>query len=335
MTRERWYYTIQVLAWSAVGFFQTAIAISVSRDSKAVFATYGIGCASAVLVTHLLRQLIRKRRWVELHPVPLLPRIAGISFAGGVFNTCIVAILVLPIVGVKEAFQSMRYWLGPAIGNWSSLIFIWMLAYFGIHYFERFLKLELDAKNAQMRSLEAQLNPHFLFNCLNGLRGLIGEDPAKAQQMLTELSELLRYSLRPLTISTVPLAEEMQAVEAFLKLEKMRFEERLQVSHTTSREAAEQRIPPMLMQTLVENAVKHGISNSAAGGLVEIQAMLRNGHLEITVRNPGQMGLSSGSTKVGLANARERLRLLYGSAACLRVENDGPSHVIARAELPI
>ena len=115
----------------------------------------------------------------------------------------------------------------------------------------------------------------------------------------------------------------------------MRFEERLQVSRMTSPEALEQRIPPMLVQTLVENAVKHGISNSAAGGLVEIQATLQNAHLQILVRNPGQMGLTNGSTKVGLTNARERLRLQYGDAAHLRVENDGPRHVVARAELPL
>ena len=89
------------------------------------------------------------------------------------------------------------------------------------------------------------------------------------------------------------------------------------------------------MQTLVENAVKHGISNSSAGGLVEIGATLQNGRLEITVRNPGQMGLTNGSTKVGLANARERLRLQYGGAASLRVENEGPGHVVARVELPL
>ena len=109
MTRGQWYWIIQVFAWMAVSAFQTAIAISVSRDSRVVLALYGIGSTAAILVTHFLRHLIRKWGWVALHPVPLLPRILGISFAGGIVNTAIVATFSLPIVGVREAIDSVRY----------------------------------------------------------------------------------------------------------------------------------------------------------------------------------------------------------------------------------
>ena len=319
----------------AVAAFQTAIAISVSRETRVTFALYGMGSASAVFVTHFLRHLIHKWGWVELHPVPLLPRILGVSFVGGVINTCIVAILALPIVGVKDAIDSVRFWLGPAIGNWSSLIFIWMLAYFGIHYFERFLKLELQAKNAQMRSLEAQLNPHFLFNCLNGLRGLIGEDPARARQMVTELSELLRYSLRPLSTSTVPLAEEMQAVDAFLRLEKMRFEERLKIDMDIDDDTLLLPVPPMMLQTLVENAIKHGISKNVMGGFVRVASDFVDGHHELVVQNSGQLNGVVNGTGFGIKSTQDRLNLLYQGKATFDIKNLNDEIVESRIIMPV
>ena len=123
------------------------------------------------------------------------------------------------------------------------------------------LELSLVARDAQLRALRAQVNPHFLFNSLNSLRGLITEDPARAAAMVTGFAGLMRYSLDSDSRETVTLAEEMEAVDDYLGLERVRFEDRLLVERAIAPEALEVRIPPMMVETLVENAIKHGIAN--------------------------------------------------------------------------
>lgn len=152
------------------------------------------------------------------------------------------------------------------------------------------------------------MNPHFLFNSLNSIRALVVEDPPKAQEMVTELSNL--------------------------RLEKIRFEDRLRFKQNIDAAALPVHLAPMLLQTLVENAVKHGISKFIQGGELNIQAALHNAQLCIHVTNPGQLSNSNESTQLGLKNARERLELIYGSAATLQLRNADGSSVEAILNLP-
>jgi LytS/YehU family sensor histidine kinase len=177
--------------------------------------------------------------------------------------------------------------------------------------------------------------PHFLFNCLNTLRGMILEDPRKAQDMVTRLAGLLRYNLKQDSQTAVPLETEVEIASDYLALELIRFEERLRVSFSIDPAAAQTRVPALLLQTLVENAVKHGISHLPQGGEVAVRATRQDGALELVVENTGSLRSADASgTQKGLALARERLRLMYGERARLDLTEPVPGRVAAVVTLP-
>jgi LytS/YehU family sensor histidine kinase len=143
---------------------------------------------------------------------------------------------------------------------------IWAILYLAITTFRRSrevqrseMQMKLALSNAELRALEAQVNPHFLFNCLNSIRGMISENPAQAQDMITRLANILRYNLQKDRHHTVPLASEIEAVSDYLALESIRFEDRLRVHLEVDEKVRESMVPPMLLQTLVENAIKHAL----------------------------------------------------------------------------
>jgi len=197
------------------------------------------------------------------------------------------------------------------------------------------VRLQLALREAELRALEAQLNPHFLFNSLNSIRALVVENPSLAQDMLTRLANILRYNLRRDLMHTIPLANELEAVADYLALEGVRFEDRLRVEFAIDPAAAQMPIPPMLLQMLVENAIKHGISPLPEGGSLLVRAGVQQGSLLVEVENTGQLGQPApGATQVGLANTRERLRILYGTRARLDLINRGGNRVAATALIP-
>src|SRR5262249_30909594 len=140
----------------------------------------------------------------------------------------------------------------------------------------RQMQSQLSLQQAELRALQAQVNPHFLFNSLNTIRGTLHDNPDQAESMITSLSNLFRRSLRPDGAQMILLGEEMEAVSDYLALESARFEERLKVCLHIQPEAERCAIPAMLVQTLVENAIKHGISRLPAGGIVSIRGSLEN-----------------------------------------------------------
>lgn len=180
----------------------------------------------------------------------------------------------------------------------------------------------------------SQINPHFLFNCLNSVRALIVEDPAKAQAAVTALSELMRYSMQASRVATVPLETEIEMVRTYLSLEEVRLDERLVSRFEIAADTRPVPIPTMLVQLLVENGVKHGIERLPDGGTISIASWLDEATLHIRVTNTGKLVVRAGSTRIGLVNARERLRLLYGDQASLALREDARS-VIADLSLPL
>jgi LytS/YehU family sensor histidine kinase len=222
------------------------------------------------------------------------------------------------------------------------ILMAWMVLYLAVNEFRRrqladvnALRLELVAQEAQMRGLRAQLNPHFLFNCLNSLRELIVENPQSAQKMVTQLSELLRYSLQSNQTEVVAFADEVRAVKDYLDLEAIRFEDRLQVQWRIAPEVAAAHVPPMLLQTLVENALKHGIARRPEGGRITITARSQDSLLYLEVVNSGNLPESPSPDGIGLKNARTRLQLLYGEKGSLVLENLPQEGVRATVSLPL
>jgi LytS/YehU family sensor histidine kinase len=214
--------------------------------------------------------------------------------------------------------------------------------YLGVHYYERYRQAEMEklqlavvATEGQLQGLVSQINPHFIFNCLNSLRALILEDPPRAQNMVTQLAALLRYSLRSGKTFTVPLGEEIDIVNTYLQLEAIRFEERLAIRMEMAPETLSVQVPPMLLQSLVENGVKHGIEKLTQGGEISVASRMDHDTLKIEIMNSGRLLDGSSSTQIGLINVRERLFLLYGSTAALVLRNQGTDSVLAEISIPV
>ncbi len=232
--------------------------------------------------------------------------------------------------------------LGMLVGQNTLITALWFYAFVALLYFDRARRLELEhaearatAREAQLHALRGQINPHFLFNSFNSLRALIALDPARASEALTQLSGLLRYSLAAADRLVVPLAEELQVVRRYLDLEKLRLGDRLAVAAELPGETDGALIPPMLLQGLVENAVKFGPAARKSGGEIAYRVVLESHHLRLRVTNPGRLGAGGDSTGLGLRNLRDRLRLLYGETAAFSLREEGEDRVVAEVAFPL
>lgn len=303
------------------------------------------------LITHYSRPLIDRWGWKTLGWRALVPRIFVISMIQSA--VWIAAGYAYPFLLLRIPWTSkIPLWTSMMV-NWLNgvmMLGVWLCIYFFYHLFDRFNRSEVEraqlaasVKEAELRSLKSQVNPHFIFNSLNSLRALIDEDPARARQSVTQLANLLRYSLQSGQLETVPFEEELRIVNDYLALEQVRHEERLRVRLDVAPETLQLPIPPMLLQTLVENAVKYGISAHSEGGEIAITARQENGALRLQVTNPGSLPTgelaprtrSPASTGVGLKNAAERLRLLFGERATLKLRAAAPDRVVAEAVIPL
>jgi hypothetical protein len=174
-------------------------------------------------------------------------------------------------------------------------------------------RLRLAKTDADLAALQARIQPHFLFNTLNSIAALIGQDPSKAEAMTWQLASLFRYVLQANARKLVTVAEEMSIVERYLDIEKVRFGARLEVDIDWDPAVGEATIPCLLLQPIVENAVKHGIAPRPEGGAVRVRGQ-RDGHqVRFTVTNP--FGTAGGGAGMGLESVRQRLETVYGSAA--------------------
>src|SRR6185436_7564987 len=215
--------------------------------------------------------------------------------------------------------------LSGSVGTYAILLCgVYVAAYYA-RYRERELaasQLQGQLAHAQLQALRMQLNPHFLFNALNSISMLVrGGRSGEAVRMLAGLGDLLRGVLEEERPNEVPLREELDFLTRYLAIEQIRAD-RLQVRMEVAPELMEARVPTLILQPLVENAIRHGISRSSAAGLVEIGARRENGSLLLSVRDDGP-GLSAGDGRegVGLTNTRARLARMYGDAQGLVLEN--------------
>ena len=169
------------------------------------------------------------------------------------------------------------------------------------------LRAEAASRALEFDALRARLNPHFIFNALNNLRALINEDTERARDLVTRLSNTLRHALDHGAVRSVPLIRELEVVDDYLEIEKVHYEERLQIDRDIATDALAATLPPMLLQLLVENAVKHGIACTPGGGRLSLQARLQSNRLHLTVENPGRLETDTRGNGVGLNYLRSRL----------------------------
>jgi sensor histidine kinase YesM len=306
-----------------------------------------------LLLTHFARPLMTRWGWKELGWRALVPRVLLMAMVLSFLWSGLGYGYTHGLVGVS---RPSKYSLGLLFSvSWiygTAMMVGWLCLYYFYHIFERLnrlqveqLRLAANVKEAELRALKSQVNPHFLFNSLNSLRALIDEDAPRAREAVTRLANMLRYSLQSGQLETVPFADELRIVEDYLALELIRHENRLQIRWEVADElaAATVPVPPMLLQTLVENAVKYGISTRREGGELQISARIVGDSLQLRVTNPGDLAepvsavaaRAGSSTGVGLRNASERLKLLYGDRASLVLLPEPAGCVTADVRIPL
>lgn len=309
--------------------------------------------AEGILITHYVRIYLTRWGWKDLGWRPLIPRIIGLALAMSAIWTAAGFALDFGLLRIDPPTK-FPLWLlmTSSLINGAIMMTGWLCIYFFYHLFERLNRLQVEqlqlaatVKEAELRALKSQVNPHFLFNSLNSLRALIDEDAPRAREAVTRLANMLRYSLQSGQQETVPLEEEIRIVEDYLALEQIRHESRLRVRWAIADNVRTGvlTVPPMLLQTLVENAVKYGISTRRDGGDLVISACIEGAALNIRVTNPGDLSApaspaaarAGSSTGVGLRNASERLKLLFGERAALTLLAEPPGCVTADVMIPL
>jgi len=223
----------------------------------------------------------------------------------------------------------------------ATLFAIWLFVFLTIKIYHQLkrvqlkqLQLESNLKESKLNTLKGQINPHFMFNSLNNIRGLMLEDVDKARNMLTHLSETLRYSLTKSEANSIAFEDELEMVDSYVAISKIQFDNRLQFEKIIDENSLTKEIPPMIVQMLIENAIKHGISKLKEGGTVGLTTQLDNNQLIIKVTNSGSLSEGENTTKLGLKNIRRRLELLYGAEAVFKLQEIA-NQVVATIKIPL
>lgn len=340
MSRKKIYWISQISGW--VFFSLINVIVIATFDSFALqrALVWLYLCVIGISFTHIFRSFIKKWNWLSLPLKKVIPRVIVASILIG----SIMFGLLFLINFSSGAYDMTKFKAAaPFIGifNLSSVILLWALIYFSVHYFENYKRAEIESyiweaavKDYELKTLKSQLNPHFMFNAMNSIRALIEEDPDNAKTALTKLSNILRYSLKIERNEVVPLEEEMQTVADYLALESIRFEERLRYELKIDPASAKIEIPPMMIQTLVENGIKHGISKITEGGKISVCSFISDSELHIKIINTGNIDQEIKKTKgFGIDNTKHRLNLLYGEKAKFTIRQLS-GEVVAELILP-
>ena len=336
--RSRAFWITSVLVWLIYTLVNMSALFGLGKLTAG--SALDMICLTLILfaATHYLLGTVRLYGW---HSRPLhysIPRMLGV-IAGLTLSTLLLSIATtwliknsglckMPEPDPNMAMNSWVWYLLPAI-NLSILFILASALDFIGQAFRRLREREVEQwkteaalKAAELRQLKNQINPHFTFNALNNIRALISEDPQRARQMVTHLAEVLRYVLYHAERESVTLDQELEVVTAYLALEAIQQEERLRLEWHVSPEAQSLRLPPMLLQILVENAIKHGISRRPEGGTLTVRARSDGEALHLEVSNPGNLTAAPSQGGIGLDYARERLRLSCGGELTLWQKHD-------------
>ncbi|MFY0653343.1 MAG: histidine kinase [Cyclobacteriaceae bacterium] len=340
MSKIRIYWICQILGWSLFGF-ANILTYSFQRNQLELTDIFGevLQILFYIASTHFLRFLIKKGNWVAIPPLRLIPMALFADLVLGLLNYMFLLLIsfMLGILITSVELKSINILLG--ILGPTAMYFLWSLIYFTFHYFQQYnksLKYEAVINEIELNHLKTQLNPHFIFNALNSIRGLVDENPAKSKSAITRLSNILRNSLTMDKKKLIDLEEEIGIVQDYLELESIRYEERLKVSYEIRGGVNAQKVPPMMMQTLVENAVKHGIARLKDGGEIKIGARKLDNDLIINIENSGQYnGDLNTEAGYGLSNTKKRLELIYGDKAALSISNTNKDTVLTTIVIPI
>jgi two-component system LytT family sensor kinase len=338
MSRNKIYWLCQIIGWSIYGLANIIIYSFQSNklDTRDIIGQL-MQISFYIASTHLLRFLIKRGNWLSISSLKLIPIVLTADLVLAIFNYSFLLLVtfnlgtLIPSVEMRSVNIIFGI-LGPL-----TIYFLWSLTYFTYHYFEQYnksLKYEAVINEIELNYLKSQLNPHFIFNALNSIRGLVDENPDKSKSAINQLSNILRNSLQMDKNRLVLLSEEMETVLDYLALEGVRYEERLRVEMDISQNAYTVLVPPMMIQTLVENGIKHGISTLKKGGIISIEGKVYDGELMINIRNTGKYISGKKNEGHGLSNTIKRLDLIFGERASMDIQNESNGIVLTQLKVP-
>lgn len=339
--KKQLYWTLQIVGWMSYALLQITV-FSIEKEipiRRIIF--FIIEALICLGVTHFFRYFLNRWQWLNLSVARMIPRvvISIVVLGFAIYFLRVPVSILLKVVNV----QRLAFDPGQILGFgffYVFLLFLWSLFYFTYHYIERYnksLKYEASMIEIELNNLKNQLNPHFIFNALNSIRALVDENPMKSKQAINQLSNILRNSLTFEKKGLTKFDDEMKIVNDYLGLESIRFEERLKTEINIHPDSNNFFVPPFMIQTLVENGIKHGISKLTEGGMIQVKTLVEKNRLRIQIRNSGHLmnGARIGKSRgMGIQNTKHRLKLLYGEEASFRIVNENNNFVLTEITIP-
>lgn len=338
MNKVRLYWTLQIGGWLA--FALAEIIVYRHQTGWEQFIFWLLEASLFLAFTHSFRTVMVVRGWLALNMSKLIPRAIMSVLVMSISLYFMRLIIAFPL----GLYDPDLFWTTKQIIGLTSVygltFFVWAVLYIIYHYFERYnrtLRHEAAVNEIELNNLKSQLNPHFIFNALNSIRALVDEDPIKSKKAITQLSNILRNSLASDKKKLTKFQDELLTVTDYLGLESIRFEERLKTEFDIAKDSYNFLVPPLMLQTLVENGIKHGIAQLKEGGFIKLKTTVTDDKLKIQIRNSGHFKNGTNDNKtggLGLKNTHKRLDLLYHDEAEFNVSNENDHTVLTELVIP-
>jgi two-component system LytT family sensor kinase len=340
------YWAFQAVGWGLLALINIFFALLFKSFEANIFQRILFFVEVGIIFSHFMREVIRRSSLLlkDLRRQILTFLLLTVVFS--FFCTCVVSpfehLFQLQINAEGKQVSYLSLFITNLVIYIPDLL-IWNTIYFMYHFIAKTRKQELDTiklealvRQLELNTIKAHINPHFIFNALNGIRALVDEDPAEARTAITRLSNILRSSLAAEKAETVPLKDELKIVNDYLALESMRFEDRLATDFEIDNRTLNYPVPPMMLQTLVENAIKHGISKQIKGGMIKIVSDVKDNQHQLLVQNTGHLnGYAKKAGGFGLSSTKDRLSLLFGDKASFEIKQVTNALVEARVLMPM
>ena len=338
------YWICQIGGWSTYIIVYTFFYLTLrTKEQSFFFEVLFLDAIIGIAITHLMRYFIQRMGFLKLRIDSQIIYIFLTTIAFS-FLFAFTSIFVEDQLNfTSEQFRQYSTINKTMRASFGSFLFllIWNLIYFTYHYVIKGRQEQLDkirlqslVKELELKTIKSHINPHFIFNALNSIRALVDENPERARQAITELSNILRSSMQAEKLETAPLSRELNIVKDYLALEHIRFEDRLRVEFDIDEDTLDQPVPPMMLQTLVENAIKHGISKYIDGGMIKVCSDFKGDNHELSVQNTGHLNGNFNPDGFGLYSTQNRLMLLYGEKARFEIKNNDDNMVEATVTMP-
>ena len=347
LKRTTLYWILQLTGWSLVTgiLIISVLAFGNGENTRELIQLQTLIGIVLMAASHAIRHLFKRIRFLSLTTLKLV----GLVLACGLLFSAISQVIIQSVIyGLMSWSEIQPFNLQASVLYWfntSVILIVWSVLYIGIRTYQNRReqevenwKLRAELREAELDVLKAQINPHFLFNALNNVRSLISEDTDLARDMISALSDLLRYAISHTSGDLVQVSDEIHMVRQYIALEKMQYEDRLDVNFDIDEQADRCWIPPMVTQMLVENAIKHGISKHRSRGRVQVTVQASANRLTAAVINPGKLEPHGTGTHkgdgIGLSNIKKRLSHCIGEGWSFALNQISENKIESKIELP-